>query len=271
MKIRATIVRFFVVLPMIAALVAGGVGGAAPAAASAPTAVPTAAPAANQQALSFETRSADGMVEFHFNYLLFLPRGYGADPQEKWPLILFLHGMGERGDTPADLARVKAHGPPEWVEKRPDLPFIVLSPQCPTTAFWVDELAALNALLDYVVATYAVDPTRLYLTGLSMGGEGTWALATKYPDRFAALAPVAAYGQTTAGLCGIKGIPVWAFHGAKDRRVPLPWGERMVKTLQDCGGNVRFTVYLEAEHDESTWNATYENPELYAWLLEQER
>jgi predicted peptidase len=232
--------------------------------------VPTAATPAisSQQALSFETRTSDGVVD-HLNYLLFLPQGYGVDPQQRWPLILFLHGMGERGDTLADLVRVKLHGPPEWVEKQPDLPFIVLSPQCPSTVFWVDELAALNALLDHVIATYSVDATRLYLTGLSMGGEGTWALAIKYPDRFAALAPVAAFGQTTTGLCRIKSIPVWAFHGAKDKLVYLQWGQRMVKALRDCGGNVRFTVYPDAEHDDSTWNATYENPALYTWFLEQ--
>ncbi|MCX5638501.1 MAG: alpha/beta hydrolase-fold protein, partial [Planctomycetota bacterium] len=114
-------------------------------------------------------------------YLLFLPEGYGQKKQH-WPMILFLHGAGERG---SDLNLVKKHGPPKIVEGQKDFPFIVVSPQCPAGDWWTDKNEVLINLLDDVVARYDVDAERIYLTGLSMGGFGTWTLASAYPDRFA--------------------------------------------------------------------------------------
>ncbi len=119
------------------------------------------------------------------NYLLFLPRDYLHEPKN-WPLILYLHGKGERGDRVGELERLKASGLPKPVEQRADFPFIVLSPQCPSHTEWDGELDNLNALLTKILTTYAVDPHRLYLTGISMGGHGAWALASRYPERFAA-------------------------------------------------------------------------------------
>ena len=204
------------------------------------------------------------------SYLLYLPSRYGADPQESWPLILFLHGMGERGN---DLELVKTHGIPKVVEERDDWPFVAVSPQCPADSWWVGEIDALVALLDEVTARYAIDEDRIYLTGLSMGGYGTWHLAALYPQRFAAIVPICGGGVPVLGfpekVCALKDVPVWAFHGAKDPLVRLEESERLVETLRACGGNVRFTVYPEAGHD--SWTETYNNPELYAWLLQQRR
>ena len=194
-------------------------------------------------------------------YLLFLPKGYGEDPDQKWPLIVFLHGMGERGD---DLEKVKIHGIPKIVEKQADFPFIAVSPQCPDTSRWTDEIDTLNALLDDVAEKYASDENRLYLTGLSMGGFGTWAWAIASPDRFAAIAPICGGGDP-GKVCAIKNVPTWVFHGAKDQVVPIARSEDMVKALKDCGGNVEFTVYPEAGHD--SWTETYNNPKLYEWFL----
>jgi len=220
-----------------------------------------------QLANVFETRITKTV---HLNYLLFLPNGYGADPEENWPLILFLHGAGERGD---DLSLVKKHGIPKMVEQQEDFPFIAVSPQCPQDSWWSDHIEAINGLLSDITTTYAVDTDRVYLTGLSIGGYGTWHLATVYPERFAGVVPICGGGAWFLGfpenVCAIKDVPVWAFHGAKDDLVPLEESEKMVETLKACGGNVRFTVYPDADHD--SWTRTYDSPELYEWLLKHTR
>jgi len=195
------------------------------------------------------------------DYLLFLPDGY--DQRESWPLLLFLHGAGERGD---DLELVKKHGPPKIVETKKDFPFIVVSPQCRSNAWW--EPVKLFALLDDIVARHKVDEDRIYLTGLSMGGFGTWALADQMPDRFAAIVPICGGGEPYR-VVRSPNLPVWAFHGAKDPVVPLRRSEEMVEALRQIGGNVKLTVYPEAGHD--SWTETYDNPELYEWLLKQKR
>jgi predicted peptidase len=195
------------------------------------------------------------------DYLLFLPEDYGADPHKKWPLLLFLHGLGETGD---DLEMLKMHGIPKVVEEWDDFPFITVSPQCPYRSCWMSEADTLNALLDDVVETYAVDAERVYLTGLSMGGYGTWHLATQYPDRFAAVVPIAGGGDPDQ-VCALKDVPIWAFHGAKDDVVYPEESKKMVNALEACGGNVQFTLYPDAYHN--SWTQTYENPELYQWLL----
>ncbi len=198
-------------------------------------------------------------------YLLFLPRDYGADPDKEWPLILFLHGMGERGD---DLDLVRIHGIPKIVERQPDFPFVAVSPQCPGETTWRDHHLILKGLLDAIVANYAVDTARIYLTGLSMGGYGTWSTAMTYPKLFAAIAPICG-GGFTEFVSELKEVPVWAFHGAEDEVVKLEMGQRMVDALRACGGNVRFTVYPGVGHD--SWTETYDNPELYEWFLEHRR
>ena len=196
------------------------------------------------------------------HYLLFLPAAYAVHPQ-RWPLMLFLHGAGERGD---DLQLVKRHGVAKIVEEQPAFPLLVVSPQCPPTEAWAPE--PLLALLDDIEQHYDVDPERLYVTGLSMGGFGTWAVAIAAPDRFAAIAPICGGGDPSrVGV--LRHLPVWAFHGARDPIVPLQRTVEIVEALRQCGGNVRFTVYPEAGHD--AWTATYANPELYAWFLAHTR
>jgi predicted peptidase len=219
-------------------------------------------PKAGQQEHMFEAQITKTV---RLNYLLFLPKGYGEDQQQKWPLILFLHGAGERGD---DLELVKIHGIPKIAEQREDFPFIAVSPQCSKFSWWTAELDALNALLDEVMKEYAVDTDRIYLTGLSMGGFGTWLLAMAYPERFAAIAPICGGGDPQKAFI-LKDVPTWVFHGAQDQTVPLERSEEMVNALKECGGDVRFTVYPEAGHD--SWTETYDNPELYEWFLKHKR
>lgn len=194
------------------------------------------------------------------DYLLSLPKGYG-ETDRKWPVMLFLHGAGERGEN---LDLVKKHGPPKLIEQGKQFPFIVVSPQCPSGQWWTEKSDTLMALLDQIESKYAVDPDRIYVTGLSMGGFGTWTLATRHPERFAAIAPICGGGDWYLAD-RLKDVPVWAFHGAKDSVVPLALSETMVQAIERTGGSARLTVYPEANHD--SWTATYDNPELYEWLL----
>jgi predicted peptidase len=195
-------------------------------------------------------------------FLLYLPKGI-ADDGRKWPLIVFLHGAGERG---SDLEKVKIHGPPKLVEEKEDFPFIVVSPQAEATRNF--DADALIGLLDEVVRQLPVDEDRIYLTGLSMGGFATWAWATLQPDRFAAIAPIAG-GWGPEDACKLKDLPIWAFHGAKDNVVPVGPHQQMVDAVNACGGKAKMTVYPEADHD--SWTETYANPALYEWFLQQRR
>ncbi len=211
-----------------------------------------------QKAMHFEARV---QTLAKLDYLLFLPEGYESS-KTSWPLMLFLHGAGESG---SDLNKVKTHGPPKVVETKRDFPFILVSPQSPGRGWNAD---ALNALLDDIMRKYRVDKDRVYLTGLSMGGYGTWNLAAAHPERFAAIAPICG-GGNTADAPKLAKLPIWVFHGAKDPTVPLQRSKEMVEAIQAAGGQVKFTVYPEAGHD--SWTETYNNAEFYKWLLEQKR
>jgi len=198
--------------------------------------------------------------EVHLNYLLYIPDGYTSEGKS-WPLILFLHGAGERGD---DTELLKKHGPPKLVSNGKKLPFVVVSPQCPADNWWPNMLGELNVLIDEITKQYNIDQSRVYLTGLSMGGFGTWSLATDRPDRFAAIAPICG-GGTPYLTTRLRNVPTWVFHGAKDQTVSIEKSEEMVEALRKNGGDVRFTVYPDAGHD--SWTATYDNPELLEWFL----
>ena len=215
-------------------------------------------PTGRQIAVRFETQSSEKM---EMDYLLFLPKDYQT-AGERWPMILFLHGAGERGE---DLEKVKIHGPPKIVESNTDFRFIVISPQSRKFGW---DVKLLEALLDDVILRYHADPDRIYLTGLSMGGFGTWALASAQPDRFAAIVPICGGGDPKT-VDRLAELPAWVFHGAKDKVVSPERSRQMVEALEAAGGNVRLTVYPDAGHD--SWTETYDNPELYRWLLEQKR
>jgi predicted peptidase len=202
-------------------------------------------------------------VDVTLDYLLYLPPGY--ESQKAWPLILFLHGAGERG---SDIEQVKVEGLPKLIEHGKNLPFIVVSPQCPAGDAWVWKLKSLSALIDEIAAQYKVDQDRIYVTGLSMGGFGTWALAAYAPERFAAIIPICGGGELTS-VPRLKRMPVWAFHGAKDDIVPIERSREMVDALTKVQGKAKLTVYPELGHH--SWKATYDNPEIYEWLLERKR
>jgi predicted peptidase len=209
------------------------------------------------------------------DYLLFLPDGYGADAAKKWPLILFLHGAGERG---TDVWLVAKHGPPKIDTTATNFPFIVVSPLCPNGQSWSEDV--LLALLDDIEKNYPVDTKRVYLTGLSMGGFGAWNLALSHPEKFAAVAPICGGGETILltlakdfdkeKIAPLQSLPVWAFHGGKDPVVAHEESERMVEALKKFGvKEVKLTIYPDAQHD--SWTQTYANPELFAWFLRHSR
>ena len=203
----------------------------------------------------------DAQLKVQMDYLLYLPKDY--EQRESWPLVLFLHGAGERGEN---LELVKVHGPPKLIAGGKDFPFIVVSPQCPKRRRW--EPIELTVLLDEIVKTHKVDEDRIYVTGLSMGGFGTWQLAAHTPDRFAAIAPICGGGEPRWTRRFSK-LPTWVFHGAKDTVVPLKRSQEMVDALKKAGGKPKFTIYPEAGHD--SWTETYDNPKFYEWLTAQQR
>jgi predicted peptidase len=209
--------------------------------------------------LCFERRqSQSGLF-----YLLHVPAETGG--HRRLPLILFLHGAAERGE---DLDRLKHHGLPGVVSRDPDFPFIMVAPQCPAGQSWGQLVDSLDVLLAEMTAILAVDLERIYLTGVSMGGGGTWALAGSYPDWFAALVPISGGGDP-AHAPRLARIPVMAFHGAQDTNVPVTRSMEMVEAVRASGGEARLIIYPDLGHE--CWLRTYNDPDLYLWLLEHRR
>jgi predicted peptidase len=202
------------------------------------------------------------------NYWLYLPPEYDAHSAKRWPLILFLHGFGERGDSLTDLERVKAHGIPKVIENGKDLPFIAVSPQCPRQSWWTLQTEVLKTLLDDVITHHAINPAQVYLTGLSMGGYGSWTLGAAHPELFAAVAPICGGGVRSQSP-KLKNVPVWAFHGGRDDVVRPYRSEEMVTALQQAGGDAKLTIYPNLDHN--SWTVTYDNPELYNWFLSHQK
>ena len=204
-------------------------------------------------------------------FAVFVPSGYNESARD-WPMILFLHGIGERGD---DIELVHVHGPLKEARLREDFHFIIVAPQCPTPAegegylssTWVQSEPDLLKIIDQVTSAYRVDKERLYLTGLSMGGFGCFSLAANHPGLFAAVAPLCGGGDATLAKA-YEGTPFWVFHGEKDPVVPINRSAEMVGSMEAMGQEVKFTKYPDLGHD--CWSVTYANDDLYAWFLEHE-
>ncbi len=204
--------------------------------------------------------------EVQIQYLVSLPEAYDEKSREVWPLLVFLHGSGERGDN---LDLVKVHGPLKHVDQGQNFNFIILAPQCPVNEDFDSE--TLFSLISQIAEMYKVDKDRIYVTGLSMGGAATWDLAMLHPEYFAAIAPVCGYVNRNYPFKAeaLKNLPVWVFHGANDDVVPVHREANMVAALEYFGNKVKFSIYPTANHD--AWTETYKNPELYEWLLKQRR
>lgn len=197
------------------------------------------------------------------NYLIYLPENYNEkDTQNSWPLLLFLHGAGEIG---TDIEKIKGHGLPRLIKEGKQFPFIVVSPQANKFGWQPD---ILYELLQNIKTNYKVDNERVYLTGLSMGGAGTWDLAIKYPEEFAAIIPICGRADTSK-IWRLRNMPVWCFHGDKDEIVPFADSWKMINSLKNYNPSARLTVYPGVGHD--SWTATYENDSIYRWLLSHKR
>jgi predicted peptidase len=214
-------------------------------------------------------------------YRLLKPTQY--DSQVKYPLVLFLHGAGERGD---DNIRQLVHGMNDFAsdETMAKYPCFVVAPQCPKEQKWVDvnwsatghamparAADPLRLTMEAIAALekqFSIDPARIYVTGLSMGGYGSWDAIARYPDRFAAAAPICGGGDP-AQAGRFAQLPVWAFHGGKDGVVKPQRSREMVEAIKAAGGTPKYTEYPDAGHD--SWTATYKDPEFFAWLFAQRR
>jgi predicted peptidase len=207
----------------------------------------------------FQSKSDPAMK---LGYLLYLPENYGKS-SEKSPLLLFLHGSGERGN---DLSAVKKHGPPKLIGQGQQFPFVVVSPQCPADQRW--DAKTLLALLDDLGAKYSIDASRIYVTGLSMGGSGTWSLVAAAPQRFAAAVPICG-GADPKIVEAVSSVPTWIVVGDRDRDMLVANCRVMAGQLQSRGADVKFTLYTGVGHD--SWTQTYATPELYEWMLRRQR
>jgi predicted peptidase len=210
------------------------------------------------------TQRFEGVVrrKVRLPYLLWMPEA-GQRPAAGWPLVIFLHGSGERGD---DLARVKANGPPKYAGAGRRFPFVLVAPQIAADAVWQSD--ALDALISNLLARLPVDPDRVLITGLSLGGIGAWRYAMDYPQRLAGIAPVCGAGDPGGAPLLVK-LPIWAFHGARDDVVPLFTEQRVVDAVNALGGRAKFTVYPDVGHN--AWDPAYADEALYDWLLAQRR
>ena len=197
---------------------------------------------------------------FNFGYVKYLPKDY--DETKKYPLVFFLHGAGERGD---DLDAASRHGYMKHVrESNAEYPFIFIAPQCPAGKFWGCYTESLLAFLDYICETLPIDKERVYLTGLSMGGTGTWMLAMAASERFAAIAPVCGSGIFWYGEALAK-TPIFIYHGDCDKIVPVQNSIEMLTSVNRHGGNAQIKILYGVEHN--AWDVAYSGDELYSWLL----
>ena len=213
-----------------------------------------------------ERRSSSKSGELR--YLLYLPDDYHEEPERMWPLLVFLHGWGESGD---DLELLKRHGVPKLIERSSAIPFVTVSPQAPEGIEWQELTALLAEFVNEAATELNIDRGRIYLTGLSTGGTGAWALAVDNPTLFAAVVPMAADAPDVERfmerVADLRDVPIWVVHGAKDDIYPLEIANSIVDRLRSAGCNVRFTIYQDAGH--VCWEETYDSSEFYEWLLDQ--
>lgn len=214
---------------------------------------------------SFSQSDVNGKMEtkivekYELGYALHIP----ANTKEKKPLIIFLHGSGEKG---TDIEKVKVHGPFKYLKSH-ELDAYILAPQCPENEYWNEEV--LYRLILKIQKENNIDPSRIYLTGLSMGGWGAWNLAFAHPETFAALVPIAGFVDRVPMIedCKIKNIPTRIFHGLLDDVVSVDYAITIYKKLKTCNANVQLTIFDDAGHD--SWSKVYDNQEIYDWMFKQ--
>jgi predicted peptidase len=213
--------------------------------------------------LSISAVAQPAKPKARYTYLTYVPSTYPAS-SVTYPLVIYLHGGSQRG---TDLEKLKAYGLPAEVAKGRSFPFIMAAPQCPDGKFWSSE-NWFDTLYAELTTKYRIDPKRVYLTGISMGGYGTWQTAVAYPDRFAAILPLCGGCDDSTQICQIRNVPVWTFHGIADDVIPTHETDRLVRRLRSCKGWVR---YSRLAHKGHSIEYLYEDKRLYAWLLRQRK
>ena len=205
------------------------------------------------------------VVSESLSYYLYYPKDYKSEKNKKFPLLLFLHGGGESGDS---LSTIKSNGPPKLIVQGKQFPFLILAPQNPYKKKWWNTRAVAQ-LLDTIVENNKVDKNRVYLTGLSRGGGAAWEMAVQYPDKFAAMAVVCGMTPLPYANWIDKDLPIWVFHGDQDKSIPISESVNMVDKLKAMGYDVKFTIYEGVGHN--SWENTYTNEELYSWFVKQRK
>jgi predicted peptidase len=205
------------------------------------------------------TTPAKEMKSKTYSYLVYLPDGFKNNEEKKWPLVIYLHGKSACGNN---LDKVRRYGMPFYLDRELKLDAIAVAPQCPAGKNWVADNWFMP-FLEELKEKYPVDENRIYLTGMSLGGFGTFSLAIKYPEVFAAVAPLCGGGQPYTA-CPMKNIPTWVIHGDKDEQVPVKRSIEMVEAIRKCGGNPKLTILEGQPHD---IHRTYGNMDLYEWML----
>ena len=198
-----------------------------------------------------------------YNQLLYLPTNYSAT-KSTYPVVIYLHGGSQRGN---DLNKLKIYGLPYLVDKGQNFPFIIASPQCPDGKFWSTD-NWFDSLYTELTTKYRVDTNRVYLTGISMGGYGTWQTAVAYPHKFAAIVPLCGGCDDSTQICRINHLPIWAFHGTADDVISIDETERLVRRLEQCGNRVKFSRLANEGHG---IQYLYEDKAIYKWLLKQHK
>jgi predicted peptidase len=202
--------------------------------------------------------ASSSLKKVKYKYLITVPEDYDKDPGKKWPIIFYLHGRHASGKN---LQSLKRYGLPYYISKGKKMDFIVVSPQCPWGKNWSSE-DWFNPVYDEVAAKLRVDDCRVYLIGMSMGGFGTWSLANRMPDRFAAISPMCGAGDVK-WADNLSKIPTWVFHGTADDQIPISRSEEMVKALKNKNANLKYSRLVKQGHDISK---QFNNDELYTWL-----
>jgi hypothetical protein len=218
----------------------------------------------------FENGSTIRPVTVRYDYLTYLPKDYEVDSDKRWPVIIFLHGGSSRGN---DLKRVKANGLPDRLERGKNIPFIVIAPQCPVDKRWETD-DWFDVLYAEIAARYRIDTNRIYLTGLSLGGSGTWYLAMKHPATFAAIAPIS--GKTSHiqfisdSACTLAGTPIWMFHGKDDEVVDVKETYQIARRLDQCNVKYSLSLFEGQKHWQTPWEV-YGEDRIYSWFLKCKR
>lgn len=202
-----------------------------------------------------------------YEYLLYLPKDYKTT-NKKYPLVIYLHGSSQKGK---DLNKLKAYGLPQLIDQGADFDFIIASPQCPSEAsLWSSE-NWFDALFEELTSTYKIDTDKVYLTGISMGGGGTFEVAKENPDKFAALVALCAWQSPASDICKLKNIPIWAFHGTEDQVVPISQTTEKVRKLNDCQGNIKYTQLDNEGHGIHWLYATQDKYPIFEWMLSHKK